>query len=159
MTLPADDLNWLALVVWDEAQGETFLGQAAVASVVLKRKGLPYASDGTMRGTILAHFQFSGFYFEMEHGHYTQIAHDVPGAEVEAAKLYAAALPTKAYGACLAVAREVMAGTFKSSDPAWAKLSAEPRAILYFNPAISKPAWADPAKHICDIGHHAFYRG
>lgn len=142
-----DDRTWLALVVWDEAQGEPDAGKAAVAQVVDNRTRLGYCSDKTIKGTILAHFQFSGFYFSMEHGQYVQIEKDEAGAEQHAMVLLAEAEKTSVWADCLNIA------TTRPEDP---ELE---HAVLYYNPKACKaPAWATPDKFLKTIGHHDFYR-
>lgn len=150
-----DELHWLALVIWDEAQGETYLGQAAVGRVVMNRARRKYASDGTIRGTVLWHFQFSGFWFAMEHGHYTQIEKDEAGAQAHGMQLFAQAQNTGAWKSCLQIAEQLMAGKFVSSDPSWPALA---DAVLYYAPAVCKaPAWATDDRKLATIGHHVFY--
>ncbi|MGC1304616.1 MAG: cell wall hydrolase [Caulobacteraceae bacterium] len=156
---PPDDVSWLALCVWDEARGEVCLGQAAVAQVVLNRAARKYASDGTVKGAILGRFQFSGFWFAMENGHYTQISGDQADAEHEAAILYAQAQKDRAWASCLIVARTVLAKSYTSPMPQWAALRSEPNTVLYYNPAIcGRPGWASPSREVCVIGHHTFFR-
>ena len=47
--------------IWQEARGEPFLGKLAVAQVIRNRVLLKYNSDGTVAGTVLAPYQFSGW--------------------------------------------------------------------------------------------------
>lgn len=150
-----NDATLLALCVYDEARGEDADGKAAVARVVLNRMKHHYSSDGTVAGTVLAPNQFSGFWFDMVKGHYTRVCHTLPEAWDRAEnKLDDALKHPAAWAACMAAASAVQAGTYHS--PAYDMLT--DAAVLYLNPSISKAAWATPDKHVCDIGHHAFYR-
>jgi len=47
--------------IWQEARGEPFLGKLAVAQVIRNRMDRKYNSDGTVAGTVLAPYQFSGW--------------------------------------------------------------------------------------------------
>lgn len=47
--------------IWQEARGEPFLGKLAVAQVIKNRTLRKYNSDGTVPGTVLAPYQFSGW--------------------------------------------------------------------------------------------------
>lgn len=47
--------------IWQEARGEPFLGKLAVAQVIRNRVLLKYNSNGTVAGTVLAPYQFSGW--------------------------------------------------------------------------------------------------
>lgn len=47
--------------IWQEARGEPFIGKLAVAQVIRNRVLLKYNSDGTVAGTVLAPYQFSGW--------------------------------------------------------------------------------------------------
>lgn len=150
-----DDPTLLALCVYDEARGEDADGKAAVARVVLNRMRKRYASDGTVVGTVLRPGQFSGFWFDFVGGHYTRVCRTVAEAQERAENKLADALkhPTS-WAACASAATAVQAGTYHS--PAYDMLTDD--AVLYLNPSISKADWATPDKHVCDIGHHAFYR-
>jgi len=53
MTLEKE-LYWLALTVWMEARGESFLGQLAVAWVIMNRK-----QNNSVADTVLRKLQFS----------------------------------------------------------------------------------------------------
>jgi len=47
--------------IWQEARGEPFLGKLAVAHVIRNRTLRKYNSDGTVGGTVLSPYQFSGW--------------------------------------------------------------------------------------------------
>ena len=47
--------------IWQEAAGEPYEGKLAVASVIRNRMKRKYQSDGTVEGTVLADYQFSGW--------------------------------------------------------------------------------------------------
>jgi spore germination cell wall hydrolase CwlJ-like protein len=149
------DEDLLALCVWDEAQGEPTDGRAAVARVVLNRMKARYRSDGTVRGTVLAYDQFSGFWFEMIGAAYQRVCRTAEQAAARADALFerAKATPTL-FANCRAAAEAVRAGAYHG--PHYDQLTDD--AVLYLNPKIAKAAWALPQKHVCDIGRHSFYR-
>ena len=47
--------------IWQEAAGEPYEGKIAVAAVIRNRMNKKYQSDGTVEGTVLADYQFSGW--------------------------------------------------------------------------------------------------
>ena len=47
--------------VWQEARGEPFPGKVGVAEVILQRMARKKYSDGTVEGTVLRAYQFSGW--------------------------------------------------------------------------------------------------
>lgn len=51
----------LVVTIYQEAAGEPFIGKVAVAEVMLRRADLRYQSDGTIAGTVLRPYQFSGW--------------------------------------------------------------------------------------------------
>jgi spore germination cell wall hydrolase CwlJ-like protein len=55
------DSNNLAIaVIWQEARGEPREGKMAVGEVIRNRMRLRYSSDGTVVGTVMRPYQFSG---------------------------------------------------------------------------------------------------
>lgn len=154
----ADDAKWLTLCVYEEARGEPQDGKAAVARVVLDRtrRKPPYASDGSIGGTIFWPNQFSWTSWDMIGGHYTKVAHTTQEVEARAATLCAKAkADSLVWAACEDIARDVLEGTYAGGS-AYQLLG--PDALLYVNLAVSRPTWADPAKMICRIGAHSFFR-
>lgn len=152
-----DPRTLLALCVWDEARGEPNDGKAAVARVVKNRMLRRYCSDGTIVGTVLKKFQFSGFWFAFDAAHhYHQIEFDFAGAEAEAEKLLVEAqADSVVFAICRNAADQVFAGNYHG--PQYDQLTDD--AVLYVNPAVvEKPVWATPEAFVCTIGHHDFYR-
>lgn len=47
--------------IWQEARGESYIGKLAVAQVIRNRMARKYSSDGTVFGTVLRPYQFSGW--------------------------------------------------------------------------------------------------
>lgn len=154
----AEDLQWLTLCVYQEARGEPADGRAAVAQVVINRARHepPYASDGTIQGTVFWADQFSWTSWAMAGGHYIKVARSDAEVAARAAKLLAASVAdTSTWAACDAVVRAVLGGVY-AGGAAFQALGAD--ALLYCNLAISRPAWADPARLIAKIGRHSFFR-
>lgn len=50
-----------AITIWQEARGESYEGKLAVAQVIRNRMKRKYTSDGTVAGTVLHPYQFSGW--------------------------------------------------------------------------------------------------
>lgn len=144
------DQELLALCIFSEAAGETLEGKQAVAHVILNRMRTHYQSDGTVLGTVLHPSAFSGFWYAFGAGGYTRVAHTLDEAQARAALMLASAEHTAVWPLCVMVATQALDGD----------LPAEPdleHAVLYVNPAISKPIWAEPDKLLCTVGHHQFY--
>lgn len=157
----------LALNVYQEAGGESDDGKAAVARIVKNRMAHKFFSDGTVYGTVLAKDQFSWAYFGFVTLHtgttdpakntqgYVRIAHTMTEAQALAESLLKRTVP-RVFNKCGSIAQAVMEGVY--SSPAYDKLTDE--AVSYLNPRILTrlPKWAIPAKLVCSIGHHDFYR-
>ena len=50
-----------AVTIWQEARGEPIEGKIAVAQVIRNRMNRKFHSDGTVAGTVLKPYQFSGW--------------------------------------------------------------------------------------------------
>lgn len=154
-----DDSDLLTLCVFKEAAGEPQDGKAAVARVVLNRTNRkpPYASDGTIRGTILHHSQFSWVNWDFVNGQYQEVAFSPDVVEARVERLFKESqIYRTTWAACDDIAKDVLAGTY-SGGPEYEKLGDD--AVLYLNPKIvaKLPAWADPAKLLAVIGAHHFF--
>lgn len=151
-TPPLSEEEYLALCLWDEARGEAEEGRRAVAQVVLNRRRKRYSSDGTIRGTVLAPNQFSGFWFDFVNGRYQRVCFDQEAADIRAHRLLLNAQKDLYWGTCEHAAEVALHGDLETV------LSTD--TVLYYNPAVvhSPPAWALPAKLDRIIGHHAFYK-
>lgn len=158
------DQDLLTLNCYEEARGELDDGVAAVAQVVLNRmqhKGPQ--SDGTIPGTILYPNAFSWTQWEMvedSHGEwrYTKVAHTQQETLIRVQhRLNAAKLHVADWTRCARIAGEVVKGEYHTQ--AFDALG--PDAVSYYNPHIhgqATPKWATPAKRVCAIGHHDFFR-
>jgi len=150
------DLEELTLCCFDEAAGEPDDGVAAVAQVVLNRTRLQYASDGTIRGTIERHAQFSWTEYAMQGGVYTRVARTPEEEQARIQQLFATAeaMPN-AWARVQHIASAVMAGSYIGPD--FHKVTTD--TVLYLNPRISThQPWQVEANFVCTIGHHDFYR-
>ena len=149
-----DDLA--ALCVWEEAQGEPYEGKVAVGRVIRNRMAAHYASDGTVSGTVLHKWAFSGFWAHMDHGAYRQFAFDqdqaTAGAETELA--IAKASPT--WADCQKAWIDSAPGSGFMGGPQFRKLT--PDTVLYVNPLVAHPAWATADRFVCAVYRHSFYR-
>lgn len=133
MRLIPDEV-WAALNIWMEARGEPYEGQLAVAEVMQTRMRRKYQSDGTVIGTVLRPYQFSGWN--------TKDPNRLRAAQLEDTD--------GRYAMCRQAWRDVLAGT-----------SVVPDAVLYYNPAgvTLPPVWSIPANFVTIIGAHHFFRG
>jgi spore germination cell wall hydrolase CwlJ-like protein len=136
MKLIADHL-WAVLTIFQEAEGESFDGKVAVAEIILKRTNQKFFSDGTVAGTCLKAYQFSGW-------------NTASVNRLRACQMDDESQPVKD---CLAAWEEAVNGSNHTKE-----------ALLYLNPAVLTamdqplPTWADPDRYVCSIGHHDFYR-
>lgn len=56
-----EDWKWVVLTIAQEASSEPIDGKIAVAEVIRERMENKYNSDGTLVGTVLSPYQFSGW--------------------------------------------------------------------------------------------------
>lgn len=148
-----DDL--LATCIADEASNQPYEGKVAVGRVIRNRMALKYESDGTVSGTVLKHFQFSGFWFAMIAGHYKQVEFNPAGAVAKAGELYREFSSQPIWADCERAVRDSLPGGFVGG-PQFRKLT--PKTVLYYNPRIcAAPAWATPDKLDAVIFQHTFF--
>ncbi len=124
--------NAIAVVtIFQEAEGESFEGKLAVAEVIRNRVARKYNSDGTVVGTCLRAWQFSGWNTDSRNR----------------ARSLGVDTVIKAVADCSLAWEQSL-----NSDTVCG-------AVLYFNPEIVKPPpkWADPAKLVAKVGNHNFY--
>ena len=145
----------------DEAGNQPHEGKVAVGLVILNRLHMPYASDGTIVGTVLHKWAFSGFWARMENGHYTQTEFDLAGAEQQAQSLFDVFSREPIWDACDLAWKDAQAhydGKPMSFTPGPAFAHLNPKTVLYYNPAAcARPAWAVPGKLAATIFQHVFY--
>jgi N-acetylmuramoyl-L-alanine amidase len=126
--IPEDHLA--AMVIRDEAGGEPYEGKVAVAEVVLRRTRSKFQSDGTVTGTLLWPYAFSGLNTTAPHRTALFKVDDEDNTLLE----------------CLQAWETAKAGSDLSQG-----------ADSYFNPALAQPKWAATATHTVDIGAHSFF--
>ena len=151
-----DDLTALALNGFSEANLEPDDGLAAVCRVVLNRARLHYQSHGDIQSTIFWPNAFSWTEFSMVGGKYEKVAFTPEEVQARAADLLERAkMYATAWARAVRIAGEVQAGAYHG--PLYDKLTDD--VVLYLNPLIVPhlPAWANPDKEVCRIGHHAFF--
>ena len=130
MRLIADDAL-AAITIFQEAEGEPFEGKVAVAEVIRNRMARRFMSDGTVAGTVLRAFQFSGFN--------TMSSNRVRSFKIDA--------DNPIVEDCLrawATAR-MGSNTVKGADS-------------YVNLGLADPKWARGKKPVASVGRHSFYR-
>jgi spore germination cell wall hydrolase CwlJ-like protein len=152
------DADLFALTVWTEAAGEPYEGKVAVARVILNRIAQRYESDGTMAGSVLKFDQFSDFWFDMVDGAYARVCDCRDEAERRAEAMLPRARTQPIWADCARATADGAPGSGFRGGPQWARLAAEPRALLYCDPTLSRPAWATPGALVAAIFHHSFYR-
>ena len=153
------DEDLFALCVWDEAADQPYEGKVAVARVILNRIAAHYESDGTIKGTVLAPNQFSGFWFDMVAGKYRKICFSLAEAEARAEKLLLKATQdTLTWRLCCTAANDAKVGSDFKGGPQYQALAAEPRTLMYANLSICSPYWALPQNRVAVIYQHSFFK-
>ena len=150
-----DDVSLLTLCAFQEAAGEPDDGVAAVARVVLNRMARHYVSDGTVAGTVLAPDQFSWTAWEMVDGRYERVCRSAEAVQARAAALLVRAQAlVRQWTRVGRIVGEVQGRAYAGAD--YDRLTDD--TVLYLNPRLSHAVWATPAKRVCDIGRHSFFR-
>jgi cell wall hydrolase len=121
------------LTIWQEARNQPYQGKCAVGEVIRKRAATKYNSDGTIVGTVLRRYQFSGW----EHGD----PNFIPSFRIDDSD---------------SIVRECQTAWLNSVNTNYSL-----GAVLYCNPKIVSvyPAWATPDKFLIKIGDHEFFAG
>jgi len=125
----------LAIVtIMQEAAGEPYEGKLAVAEVIRNRMQQRYTSDGTVAGTVLRPYQFSGWN-TADPGRVRNIRADTDQQVVQD---------------CSRAWAEALAGSNTVHN-----------AVLYYNKrlVVDTPDWAlpDSATHLATVGQHDFF--
>lgn len=118
--------------LWQEARGEDQASREAVAWVIRNRMAQYYDSDGTIAGTVLKRWQFSGW-MSATIARKSLRAVGAGGAEIDG--LY-----------------QAWADSGQGIDPTQG-------AVLYYSPASMRgaPRWASRAPYLCTIGPFKLY--
>lgn len=121
------------MTVLQEARGQPLAGKRAVAEVIRNRISLRYQSDGSVSGTVLRPYQFSGWN--------TRDVNRIRCATADSDYPEAA---------------EAVQAWRLSAGP---DLVLSRGAVLYLNPSVVDPlpAWANPAHRLAIIGAHHFF--
>lgn len=124
------------ITIRQEAEAEDYKGKVAVGEVIRTRTRTGYQSDGTVRGTILKPWQFSGW---------NQDGADRLRAIIMSLAMYPEAIVNKE---CIDAWHESIGTDFTK------------KANLYFNPRLANPPWANHPRVVFveRIGGHDFYR-
>lgn len=164
--LTANELDWLACCIIDEAGNQVADGKAAVAQVIKNRMAnRGKNSDGTIKGTVLAKDQFSGFYHDTVGGRYQRVCNDYSCAEKRGlAKIKKYRENTSRWNTAKEIGEKVMAGTYAGGS-GYETLKANKRAVMYLNyeatvklnPNGSWRGWATSNKRVAKIGDHTFF--
>jgi len=117
------------ITVFQEAEGEPYEGKRAVAEVIQRRTKRKFMSDGTVAGTVLKKYQFSGFNSDS-------------GNRIRSFKIDSS---DKIVDDC------VRAWVDAERGP-----EIVPECMHYFNPSLCDPGWAQGAKVVEEIGNHRF---
>ena len=126
--VPAD--LWAVMTICQEAAGEPYEGKVAIGEVIRTRMARRYGSDGTVEGTVLRAWAFSGWN--------TTDPNRIRCARIDDTADW--------------VADSVRAW----AESATSMLTRG--AVLYFNPAgCQTPTWAQGKDPVVVIGNHHFY--
>ena len=128
MRLISDDAFGI-VCVFQEAEGEPYEGKVAVAEVILRRTNRKYMSDGTVAGTVLRKYQFSG------------MNSDAPN-RIRAFQIDSDSPVVKE---CIKAWEQAKAGSNMTGN-----------ALHYFNPKIVTPKWSYGGEVVAEIGNHRF---
>ena len=131
MRLISDDAIAI-ITIFQEAEGESLQGKVAVAEVIRRRMARRYSSDGTVVGTCLRPYQFSGW-------------NTASGNRIRSLRIDL---------------DEAMVADCVTAWAHSRTSNIVPDAVLYYNPDIvpTPPAWADPARLVAVVEHHRFYK-
>lgn len=126
------DNSLAAVTIWQEARGESYEGKLAVAEVIRNRMNKKYTSDGTVPGTVLRPFQFSGWN--------TGDPNRIPSMRIREEDF--------TVKDCM---RAWEAATFD-------KTQTVNGAVLYYAPkVVSEPSWAKNCIKVAEVGNHLFF--
>lgn len=128
MRLISDDALGV-IAVFMEAEGEPYEGKVGVAEVIQKRTRNKFMSDGTVAGTVLKKYQFSGFNSDA-------------GNRIRAFKIDS---QHPVVQECQRAWEEAKAGSNLTGD-----------ALHYYNPKLCDPLWAQGSKTVVTLGDHRF---
>lgn len=117
------------ITVFQEAEGEPYEGKRAVAEVIQRRTKRKFMSDGTVAGTVLKKYQFSGFNSDS--------GNRIRSFQIDSSD--------KVVDDC------VRAWVDAERGP-----EIVPGCMHYYNPSLCDPMWAHGAKLVAEIGHHRF---
>ena len=133
MRLVPDDI-WAVMTIWQEARSESMEGKIAVGHVIRNRMRRRYNSDGTVAGTVLRPYQFSGWN--------VSDANRIPSARIND--------DDPLVRDCQEAWRRSATENGGAGD-----------AVLYCNLDIlpRRPQWAILANEVAKIGRHTFYLG
>lgn len=117
--------------IWQEARGERlYEGRVAVGEVIRNRIRRRYSSDGTVAGTVLRPYQFSGWNTDDPNRIKSMLLNMEDPLVEECARAWHESIQT-----------ELTKG-----------------AVLYCNlKIIKRPVWAKPERLLVDIGNHSFF--
>lgn len=117
------------VTVFQEAEAEPYEGKVAVAEVILRRTKRKFMSDGTVIGTCLRKYQFSG--------HNTDSRNRIRSFQIDT--------KDPNVNDCVRAWAEADRGS-----------NLVPDCMHYFNPSLCAPAWAKGATVLAEIGRHRF---
>ena len=124
-----DDYLLGIVTVYQEAEGEPYLGKVAVAEVIQRRAKRKFMSDGTIAGTVLRRLQFSGMN--------SDAANRIRSFQIDT--------KDPLVNDCVRAWYEAERGS-----------NYAPGAVHYYNPSICNPTWAQGAKVVAEVGNHRF---
>jgi spore germination cell wall hydrolase CwlJ-like protein len=131
LRLISDDiLAWIT--IWQESRGEPDEGKLAVAEVIWNRMRTRYSSDGTVAGTVLRPWQFSGMN--------TDDPNRIPAFKLDSDN-------------------PIVQACRNAWDLAKAGSNTVNKAVLYLNPKVvpKLPAWVAKSREVAVVGQHHFY--
>ena len=128
MRVIPDDILGI-VTVFQEAEGEPYMGKVAVAEVIWRRTKRKFMSDGTVAGTVLRRLQFSVMNSDS--------ANRIRSFQIDT--------DDQNVQDCIRAWAEAKAGS-----------NYAPGCLHYLNPKLCDPLWARDAKVVAEIGNHRF---
>lgn len=119
------------MIIWQEARGEPPEGRRAVAEVIRNRMKRKYQSDGTVAGTVLRPYQFSGMNTQDPNRRLAAVIDDDD-----------------------AIVKDCLKAWHEAETTTYAKGS-----VLYYNPkaVTHDPPWLGACHRVAIVGAHHFY--
>lgn len=120
------------VTIWQEAEGEDYIGKVAIGEVIRNRMEHNYSSDGTVPGTVCKSFQFSSWNDDWRDN--ARLVASLKLDDTDPVVID-----------CIRAWNESRTTRYVNG------------AVLYCNLTLAKPVWAIPDDLVATVGKHSFY--